>query len=180
MPPKRPPFLPGLYYHFYNRGCDRSLIFSEPDNYLFVLSKIKQYANDLNVSIIAYCLMPNHYHLLVRQNGPNTANLLIQRVFNSYTKAYNKRHQRSGTLFEDSYHVRCVDQTKYLLQLCRYIHFNPVKDGIVQSVENWPYSNYPEWVGLRHGTLFDPNFVRDNFPRADDYRVFVNDTREIL
>jgi putative transposase len=180
MPPKRPPFLPGLYYHFYNRGCDRSLIFSEPDNYLFVLSKIKQYANDLNVSIIAYCLMPNHYHLLVRQNGSQTASLLIQRVFNSYSKAYNKRHQRSGTLFEDPYHVRCVDQTKYLLQLCRYIHFNPVKDGIVQSVEDWPYSNYLEWVGLRHGTLFDLNFVRANFPRADDYRAFVNAIREIL
>ncbi|HSV85509.1 MAG TPA: transposase, partial [Levilinea sp.] len=171
MPPKRPRYLPGQYYHFFNRGCNGNSIFKENENYLFVLGKIKQYATEYDLTVIAYCLMPNHYHLLIRQNGELAAGLLIQRVFNSYTKAYNKRYQRSGTLFEDNYHVRSVDRTKYLLQLCRYIHFNPVKDGIVKHPEDWPYSNYLEWVGLRNGTLFDPGFVRDNFSGADDYRA---------
>ncbi len=173
MPQKRPEYTPGQYYHFFNRGAHRVSIFREPDNYLFVLRKVKKYLIKLKLSMIAYCLMPNHYHFLTRQDGEYAAGLLPQRVFNSYSKAYNKRYEHSGTLFEDNYKVKPVVKSSHLLHLCRYIHGNPVKDGLVADPGDWPYSNYLEWVGERDGTLYDPEFARVNFGSPQEYRTFV-------
>ena len=175
MRPRRPPYLPGHYYHIYNRGAHKASIFHEADNYLFVLRKMKQYLRELALSIIAYCLMPNHYHYLVRQDGEQPAGLLPQRVFNSYSKAYNKRYAHSGTLFQGPYEVILVDKTDYLLHLCRYIHANPVKDGLVTNLEAWPYTNYAEWIGARPGSLVDSQFVQSYFPNPADYTAFVMD-----
>ncbi len=173
MPVPRPAYLPGQYYHIYNRGAHRLSIFREPENYLFVLRKLKFYALKFNLKLIAYCLMPNHYHFLIRQEGEQRAGLLPQMVFNSYTKAYNKRYQHSGTLFQDNYKVKFVQTSAHLLQLCRYIHANPVKDGFAAHPEDWPYSNYLEWIGAREGTLFDPEFIRLHFSTPAHYRAFV-------
>ena len=151
MRPRRPAYLPGHYYHIYNRGTNREPIFVEPDNYEFVLRKIKLYLRELALTLIAYCLNLNHYHWLVRQDGEQPAGLLPQRVFNSYTKAFNKRYERSGTLFEGPYKVIQIERPAHLVHLCRYIHANPVKDGLVDEIEQWPYSNYLEWVELHVG-----------------------------
>ena len=166
-------WLPGHYYHIFNRGARQVTIFREPDNYHFVLYRVKKYSHQFNLTVIAYCLMPNHYHFLVRQNGEDPAGLLPQRVFNSYTKAYNKRYNHSGTIFERRYQAIFVEQERYLKHLCRYIHLNPVKDGIVEDVEDWPYSNYAEWVGNRKETLFDPDFISTYFESGEDYKEFV-------
>lgn len=173
MPQKRPAYLPGQYYHFYNRGAHRVSIFKEPDNYLFALRKVMKYTIELKLTMIAYCLMPNHYHFLIRQDGEQAAGLFAQRVFNSYSKAYNKRYEHTGTLLEDNYKVKPVVKSSHLLHLCRYIHGNPVKDGLVADPADWPYSNYLEWIGERDGSLYDPEFVWENFSSAEDYRGFV-------
>ena len=175
MRANRPGFISGGFYHIYNRGAHRESIFREEDNYLFVLRKVKRYASQLGLTLIAYCLMPNHYHLLVRQDGEHPASLLPQRVFNSYTKAYNKRYDHSGTLFEGPYKALQIERDDHLLHLCRYIHSNPVKHGLVSRPEEWPYSNYPEWVGLRSGELIDRAFVEAHFPSPADYQEFVRD-----
>ena len=175
MPQKRPPYLPGHYYHFYNRGAHRKSIFREPDNYIFLLRKIKHYCSTLTLAPIAYCLMPNHYHFLLQQDDEHAAGLLPQRVFNSYTKAFNKRYEHSGTLFEDNYKVKMIQQESHLLHLCRYIHANPLKDGLVTEIADWPYSNYLEWIEERAGTLVDRDFVQQYFPSAQNYRDFVMD-----
>lgn len=125
--------------------------------------------------MIAYCLMPNHYHFLVRQDTERPAGLLPQRVFNSYTKAHNKRYEHSGTLFEHRYQAKRVNAEQYLLHLCRYIHANPVKDGIVSTLGDWPYSNYAEWIGARQGALVDRAFVQVHFPSPKRYEKFVID-----
>lgn len=173
MSRKLPAFIPGHYYHLYNRGRSRLPIFHEADNYTFVLRKLKTYLAELQIAIIAYVLMPNHYHFLVRQDGDKAAGLLVQRIFNSYSKAYNKRFAHSGTLFEGPYDARHVHDEAYLRHLCRYIHANPVKDGLAQHIEEWPYSNYHEWMGLRAGTLVDREFVNDYFPDRNGYKEFV-------
>ncbi len=173
MRAKRPPFLPGHYYHLYNRGARRVSIFREPENYVFVLRKIKHYCKEFALTPIAYCLMPNHFHFLIRQDGEQPAGLLPQRVFNSYTKAYNKRYEHSGTLFEGHYQAKIIDTERYLLHLCRYIHANPVKDGLVDGLDDWPYSNYAEWTETRTGTLVDKVFIKAHFPTAQAYRTFV-------
>ncbi|MCP4423654.1 MAG: transposase [Chloroflexi bacterium] len=166
---------PGHYYHIYNRGARRLSIFREEENYLFVLGRLKQYLLEFNLSVIAYVLMPNHYHFLVRQLGEYGAGLLPQRIFNSYSKAYNKRYDHSGTLFEGRYKAKRVNSDPYLRHLCRYIHANPVKDGLVEHIEEWPYSNYLEWAGLRRGTLVDRQFIADMFPDIAAYEQFVRD-----
>jgi REP element-mobilizing transposase RayT len=175
MPRKRPDHVRGSFYHFYNRGAHRLPVFREPDNFLFALRKVKLYCRMLYLSPIAYCLMPNHYHLLIRQDGEEPARLLPQRVFNSYSKAYNKRYEHSGTLFEGSYWVVSVESEAHLLHLCRYIHANPVTHGLVDDVADWPYSNYLEWIGGRTGTLVDRDFVQAHFPSPHSYGQFVAD-----
>jgi putative transposase len=168
-------WLPGGYYHIYNRGARQGSIFREPTNYLFVIARMKHYAIRLSLSVIAYCLMPTHYHFLLRQDGEKPAGLLTQRIFNSYTKAYNIRYKLSGTLFEHRFQAKAIKNTSYLLQLCRYIHANPVKDGLVADPADWPYSNYLEWIGERNGTLVDRTFVHDHFSDDADYKAFVLD-----
>ena len=180
MRPRRPAYQAGPYYHIYNRGAHRESIFRNEDNYLFVLLKIKHYCRELALTLIAYCLMPNHYHWLVRQDGEQPAGRLAQRVFNSYTKAYNKRYVRQGTLFEGRYRAIHVDREAYLRHVCRYIHANPVRHGFVERVELWPYSNYHEWVRAREGSLVDRPFVEGLFATGAAYAAFVRDYVEGL
>ncbi len=172
---RRPDYLPNQSYHFYNRGARRLSIFREPDNYLFVLRKMKRYAREFDLTVIAYCLLPNHYHFLIRQDEDARASLLPQRVFNSYSKAYNRRYDHSGTLFEGHYKVKPVESETQLLNLCRYIHANPVLHGVVERLEAWPYSNYPEWIGTRDGTLVDRDFIEIYFETPAAYRKYVQD-----
>jgi putative transposase len=166
---------PGGFYHIYNRGVSKATLFREETNYLFVLRKARAYCQELQVVLIAYCLMPNHYHFLVRQDGEQPAGLLPQRIFNSYSKAYNLRYGHSGTLFERRYQVKQVESDAHLLHLCRYIHANPVKDGLAAGLEAWPYSNYQEWIGKREGKLVDRAFISRHFRSGKDYAEFVAD-----
>jgi REP element-mobilizing transposase RayT len=178
MPQRTTDFAPGQFYHIYNRGAGKQDIFREQENYHYLLRSIRRYTKQLHLSPIAYCLMPNHYHLLLRQDGDEPAGQLAWLTFNKYTKAFNKRYGRTGTLFEGRYQSIHVDGTDYLLHLCRYIHANPVKAGLVSRPEEWPFSNYLEWVGLRDGVLVDRQFVEETFPRREDYRRFVIDYLE--
>ncbi len=175
MPYRKAQFEQGEYYHLYNRAAGREVLFRESDNYVFVLRKVKRYAAQYRVAVVAYCLMANQYHLLVRQDGSMPAGLLPQPVFNSYTKAFNKRYEHSGTLFEGRFEAAHVDREPYLIHLCRYIHGNPVKAGLIRDSAEWPHSNFLEWVGGRKGTLVDQAFVREYFPAGVDYRRFVED-----
>lgn len=173
MPRREVQFIRGGYYHLYNRGANRMTIFRNDDNYCCLLRKMHEYREALAVTVVAYCLMPNHYHWLVRQDGDAPAGLLAQRVFNSYAKAFNNGNNRSGTLFEDRYKAIAVETDAYLHHLCCYIHANPVRHGIATDVELWPYSNYPDWVGTRNGTMVDRSFVQAHFPNPGQYRAYV-------
>ncbi len=168
-------FVPGEYYHIYNRGARGVTLFHERSNYQFVLQHIRDYLVELELTLIACCLMPNHYHWLVRQNGSYAAGLLPQRVFNRYSKAYNVRYQHSGTLFQGRYQSKHVDTEVYLMHLCRYIHGNPVRHGIRRNPNDWPYSNYLEWTEQRSGKLVDKGFVTSRFPDLSDYERFVTE-----
>ena len=165
--------LAGHYYHVYNRGCNRQPIFANSGNYLFLLRRAKSFLADYPLSMIAYCLMPNHYHFLLCPEEDDVLSRFIQRLFNSYTQAFNKQQGRSGTLFEGRAKSVLVDTDEYVLHLCRYVHLNPVKAGLVAHPGEWSYSNYLEWVERRSGTLVDRVFVRQYFPTAADYEAFV-------
>lgn len=175
MPKPRPPYLEDHYYHFYNRGGNRQSIFHEPNDYFHLLKKFKSSAKEFKKSVIAYCLLPNHYHILARQGSAVESRVLIQRLFNSYGKTYRVKYKHSGSIFQGPYKVKLVAVYRYLRHLCRYIHANPVKHGIVNDIIDWPYSNYLEWVNLRSGTLVDRQFIADNSATPEEYRVFVLD-----
>lgn len=163
----------GMYYHIYNRGAHQTSIFRERANYLFVIGKMKEYAHKNHIAVIAYCLMPTHYHICARQDGDEPAGNLPQFVFNSYTKAYNLRYSHSGTLFEGRFRAKPIQTTSHLLHLCRYIHGNPVKDGLVADPADWEYSNYLEWTGERKGTLVDRDFIESQFGNGEEYKKFL-------
>lgn len=163
----------GVYYHIYNRGVSKSNLFREPTNYLFVIEKLQRYSLENLVGVIAYCLMPNHYHLLLRQDGEQPAGHVPQAMFNSYSKAYNLRYSHNGTLFEGRYRAKPIQSTSHLLHLCRYIHGNPVKDGLVGDPADWPWSNYLEFTGERKSPLVDIEFVRRQFSDGQTYKQFL-------
>ena len=190
MPRRVIPFLPDQYYHFYNRGNNRQPVFFEHENYLFFLRRFKRFVIGY-VDVIAYCLMPTHYHILVRvkqfiekisevletseistprQEASKQVSLAMQKFGISYTKAINKRFGRVGALFQGQFQGKPVQSYEHLLNLCVYIHTNPVKDGLVALPENWEYSNYLEWMGLREGTLVNHEFIAENFGTPEEYK----------
>jgi len=170
-------FLKGEYYHLYNRGVNRNPIFMDDRNYEFLLKRIRKYFRRDTLTMIAYCLMPNHYHFLVRQDGDILVSDTIQAIFNSYTKAINKLYLLSGTLFESRFKSIHISETSHLLHLCRYIHLNPVsgEKPLVKSVENWPYSNLPDWIGISDNELVDRQFIKEKFGDSENYLQFLYD-----
>ena len=175
MPRRKNQFITGHYYHIYNRGANRENIFFRQDNYTYFLRLVKKYSLKYQIAIIAYCLMPNHYHFLLRQDGEAQISQFIGVLFNAYAQALNRQNGRSGALFEGRFKDVHVDDDAYLLHLCRYIHGNPVKAGLVMLPEHWAFSNYMEWIGERPGKLVDAAFVDAFFPRRVDYQEFVLD-----
>lgn len=169
------PFLKGNYYHIYNRGCNKENIFFNDQNYVYLLRKIKTSINQFGVAVIAYCLMPNHYHFLLRQETELPLSRWIQWLFNGYVQAVNKQQERSGTLFESKARHIWVDRDSYLLHLARYIHINPLVANLVSKPEKWLYSNYLEWTDQRNGNLVDKEFIKSYFPESNDYKDFVID-----
>jgi putative transposase len=169
MPRRLTPFVPGLYYHIYNRGNNRQSIFFQSENYLYFLRNVKRYLAPL-AKVTAYCLMPTHYHLLVRvQTSEVSLSRAMMCLSVSYTKAINKRFERVGSLFQGQFQAKLIQNYPHLLNLCVYIHANPVKDGLVPAPADWVYSNYLEWLGQRAGTLVDREFIQEHFGSPSEY-----------
>lgn len=178
MPYRGDAFTQGQYYHIYNRGAGKGQIFFNEGNYEYLLRLVKRYYQKHGATIIAYCLMPNHYHFLLRQETDEPLSKFVGVLFNAYAQALNIQQKRTGTLFEGRFRHKCVDKWEYLVTLCRYIHRNPVKARLVSKPEDWLYSNYREWIGMRNGELKDETFIQDHFPSPEEYVAFVNDVED--
>lgn len=165
------------YYHLYNRSESGEPVFLESDNYLFFLKRLKKVLPP-DLTIVAYCLMPTHYHFCVRPTDEADIAKFISRLLNSYVKAFNKRYKRSGRMFADRFKPVHVDKDEYLLHLCRYIHLNPVKAGLVQKPHYWAFSNFLEFVDKRNGTLVDKEFRNEFWGDAQAYEAFVMDFQQ--
>ena len=126
MPLRKIQFTKGNYYHIYNRGFARQPIFRQEEDYTRLLYKVKEVLSTCQMTMIAYCLLPNHYHWLIRQDGDIPVRQLPKRVFGSYSQFFNRKYQRTGRLFERPFEAILVEEDDYLHHLCRYIHTNPV------------------------------------------------------
>jgi REP element-mobilizing transposase RayT len=167
------PILPGQYHHIYNRGVNHATIFFTRANWLFFLRRLRHYCPPERGDVIAYCLMPNHYHLLIQAHCADFGVQVMQPLTVSYTKAINKQEGRSGHLFEGPFHNRLVSSAADLANLTRYIHLNPVAAGFVDRPEAWDFSSYQEYTGRRPGTLPRPAPVLDTFASPEAYGDFV-------
>jgi REP element-mobilizing transposase RayT len=149
----------GKYYHIYNRGNNSQPIFFENENYRYFLQLIKKYLEPV-ADIYSYCLIKNHYHLLIRVKPVNEINaekltyttkdkpkkvsvtLQLSHLFNAYTQAINKRFNRTGSLFEPKFHRIEIDTDEYLIQSILYIHNNPVKHNVCKQAKDYFWSSY--------------------------------------
>ncbi|MBN2103948.1 transposase [bacterium] len=163
------------YYHVINRGNEKQPIYYNKDNYRFFLNRLRKYSSKGKQLVIAYCLMPNHFHLLMKETIDNHLKKTMLSLQTSYAKAINKRFQRNGHLFQDTYKKIRIENNNQLLRLSRYIHLNPVKAGLVNVPEEWPYSSYHEYAGLRHGSLPATEIIISQFPDKQAYKEFVMD-----
>jgi putative transposase len=174
--PHRPvPLKSGHFYHVYNRGVNRESIFLRQENWLFFLKRMRDFFHPDKVEIIAYCLMPNHYHLLVCLKTDDFGPKVMQPFTVSYTKAVNKQNERVGPLFQGPFHAKLVEEDGHLLQLSRYIHLNPVRAHFVDKPQDWVFSSYQDYLGLRRGTLPKPGIILEHFSSIEDYREFVEE-----
>jgi len=172
MPYRQCEFQAEHYYHIYNRGNNYDPIFYERENYLFFLRQLRKYLRPEKIAVIAYCLMPNHYHLLAALKADDLPRMMQPFVL-SYTKAINERYSRVGSLFQGRFKAIHVAREEYLLHLARYIHLNPVAAGLTRTPEQWEFSNYRDILGLRPGNLAEPDIILSQFPTQDGSRRFV-------
>lgn len=165
-------FRAGEVYHVYNRGDNRDDIFLDDSDYIAFLVRLKIVLGLLNpqavqlriravpqdsFSVLAYCLMPNHFHLLIKQHTSLAIGEMLNKVCTSYARYFNFRHKRIGNLFQDTFKAKHVDHDSYLMYLSAYIHNNP-SDPL-----SYVYSSLPEYCGTRNGTLCNPDFILKYF-----------------
>ncbi|OGX83955.1 transposase [Hymenobacter coccineus] len=148
-------FQPGGIYHIYNRGNNREPIFFNKDNYRYFLGKMRKHLLP-HADVLAWCLMPNHYHWLVRvKDGAIGARLAqdLGTFFSSYTRAIQKQETRTGSLFQQQYQAKELASPEYLLQCFCYVHQNPLRAALEAEPGTWPWSSFRDYTGLRSGQL---------------------------
>ena len=188
------PFISGQYYHVYNRGVDKRTVFLRYGHYRRFTATIDTILNTgsatirphynqslalkSKVSIVAYCLMPNHYHFLLKQLTDEGITEFMHKLDTSYTKYINLNVHRTGRLFENTFKAKQIDDDASFLHVARYIHLNPVIAHLVSDCELWPWSSYLETIGLRDEEFCSVDDIFQYFPKENPnhaYKTFVAD-----
>ena len=173
---------PGCIYHLIARGIERRKIFADVLDYQAFVERLQNILIDTDTPIFAFCLMPNHFHLLIkRTKRPISA--VMQRLLTGYAIYFNKRHNRAGHLFQNRYKAIICQEDSYLLELVRYINLNPIRAGLVrtiQDLEAYPFSSHPYIIGQRSAKFFDADEIRALFSKDQKaavkiYRDFLQD-----
>lgn len=178
---------PGAWYHVMSHGRSDECIFQDNRDYKMFVDLLKESAELWNLRVSAYCLMPNHYHLLVQTPDANISRCM-RHINGVYTQRYNRRHHCVGQLFRGRYKSILVDADSYLLQLVRYIHRNPLRAGLTDSLKRYAWSSHKgylsstaQWSWL-HKDYVLSMLSRDKANRLRTYRHFVamNDEDAII
>ncbi|MBS1561157.1 MAG: transposase [Bacteroidetes bacterium] len=173
MPPRSLTPAQGEYYHVYNRGACKMTLYHSPDSYILFLKLATKYAKKYRISLIAICLMPNHFHLVVRVDEEGQLDMFMQMLCGVFSRKQNELLRRTGTIYEGRYQIRHVRDDAYFKTLCRYVHRNPVKAGLVDHPLKWKYSNYAEVIGSRSFLSGDHQAIVTSFGGRDEYEAFV-------
>ncbi len=190
---------PGQSYHIYNHANGTENIFREEENYLFFLSQYAKYLGEV-ADTYAYCLMPNHFHLLVgvrsdsnlsgfqnltgfgmiKHPSKNPAIKAFSDFFNSYTKAYNKRYERKGNLFIRAFNRRPILDEQQWQETFLYIHLNPVKHGFVDRIEDWKWSSWHGYQQLEKPSHLERNYYLNFFDGPKHLTEMMDSKKEWL
>ncbi len=173
MPLRTEQITVGNIYHIYNRGVNKAEIFFSDRNYDYFLFKLGAYFRD-KATVIAYCLMPNHFHILVKVDNENFLKEGLQPFLGAYAKAVNIDQNRVGPLFQGRFQANLITDDGHLLECVKYIHLNPVKAGFVRLPSQWKYSSYRDYVVTNsRSTFIETIIVLDFFESVDE---FIRDT----
>lgn len=182
-------FVKDGYYHIYNRGVEKRIIFADTQDYKVFLKYLKEYLsppsnienlktaiivqgtslkkivrqhknyND-KIILVAYCLIPNHFHLLINQKETRIMENFMKSLVTRYSMYFNKKYNRVGPLFQGIYKAALISDDSYLLHLSRYIHLNP-KEYTKNLVDT--YSSYADFLGSRKAKWINPKIILDFF-----------------
>jgi putative transposase len=172
------------YYHIYSRGANKQKIFLDDSDFTYFLSLLKRYlsqdevrigrggvfpklSNDIN--LLAYCLMQNHFHLLVYQINQKAMTRLMRGIMSSYSLYFNRKHHRVGHLFESSYRASRVSTEPYLLHISRYIHLNPT------DWRHYTYSSLSSYIGNVQCDWLQTDRILDLYTSTSEYETFLQD-----
>lgn len=140
---------PSFYYHIYNRGNNHENLFIHNHDYQRFLTLYSQHINPI-ARTLAYCLMPNHFHILLQikneTNEQREPSRCFSNLFNAYSRGFNLQHKRSGVLFQRSFRRIVVENERHLFALIVYIHRNPQNHGFVEDFRRWKYSSFVSYV----------------------------------
>lgn len=197
-------FAPNNYYHVFNRGVGKMDIFKDEADYRFFLYRFKEnivpemvpfskrrepspggYVRRVlppgSFGIICYCLMPNHFHFLIKQNAQLPVSKLISKICTSYAKYFNLKYERIGSVFQGAFKAVSVDNDSYLKWLSAYIHSNPVIAGLAKNPRDYQWSSMPEYAGIRDGVLCEKDFILEMFGKQPGkYEQFVTETAPLI
>ena len=198
-------FEPDNFYHIYNRGNNSQIIFFDDENYQYFVNKIKELVVPA-CHLLAYCLLPNHFHLLVMANKVSCNNYrsktgkiteeqnLTKRIallLSSYSQGVNRKRNRTGSLFQKKTKAKSLNESKshtdYLTFYFQYIHQNTVMAGLVNKMENWPFSSFNEYARNDSTGLCDKGLAMEtvnldwgNFMEHSEYFLNDNMTKKIF
>lgn len=189
------------FYHIYNRSVDKQPLFKNEGNYEFFLKRYDQYLSDV-VDIFAYCLLGNHFHILIRVrehsdlttfqklSNLSTSDSAIKsthyivshqfrKFFQSYAMAFNKQQDRVGTLFQTPFKRALVDNQNYFSQLVYYIHANPQQHGLISDFREWKWSSYDRLLSNKV-TKLKKQEVLNWFGNKETYKQYHSDHHKML
>ncbi|MEK7472830.1 MAG: transposase [Patescibacteria group bacterium] len=209
MPARYSPLVENYYYHVFNRGVNKRPLFKSKYEYRRFLLLLKYYnfvnypikfskfmtlASDQrqeiwnrldkdkkHTDILSYCLMPNHFHLLLKQNDDNGISKLLANLQNSYARYFNIKNERIGPLFQGQFKAVRIDSEEQLLHVSRYIHLNPYSSGIVKDSNkliNYSWSSLPEYISQSKFPFCKKDDILCNFKSEDLYKNFVLDNAD--
>ncbi|MNK30597.1 hypothetical protein D3C87_490170 [compost metagenome] len=189
----REAFQPEKFYHIYNHAVGSDNLFKSHENYLFFLNRYDKYLSPV-FKTYAYCLMPNHFHMLIQVRNEETINaltttttdetdfhqLVMQRLsnfLNSYAKAFNKQHDRKGALFIDFTKRKEITNEAYFTRVINYIHQNPIHHGFCKEAKDWAYSSFNSIISMNKSSKLERNAIFDWFGGIEEFVTFHQENR---
>jgi len=207
MPTRTTPLITGHFYHIFNRGISKQPIFLGKKDFKRAMQLLRFYSFDIPkirfskfsllsrkernqfwkklrkeerklVELVSFCLLPNHFHLLLQQKKDNGISEFMSLFQNSFTRYFNTRYRKIGPILQGQFKAVRIEDEKQLLHLSRYIHLNPYSSFIVKKLpelENYPWSSLSEYLEGEKSPICSQETILTNFKNPKDYKRFVFD-----